>query len=210
MKYPFSYTMDVAERLTPETEIKITLENIMMPIIAAVVFQVLFIILNLIDGKDDLIVGLAGGGGFIPSAVTAFTIMAILLAFWIGIAAVNAGGNIGDALVGSAIVGLVYGVLTSLFQEVFFDKALDINGNVTEDFFIDGYFGKGMFLNILYLTTLFIMIGFIASGIAEDMFGEVDDKQAKSPTKKAPAKKAPAKKAPAKKKTTKKATKADE
>lgn len=184
---PFSHTMDVVERLTPETDLQTTLENITMPIAVAVIFNFFLLILNLIDGDDDIYVDLASS--------FSFTLMAILLALWIGVAAVNAGGNIGDALVGSAIVGLVYGLLTALFQELFWDATDELRG-----------YDKDFFLYIFVWTLLFVLVAIIGAGLAEDLFGEGDAKPAKS----APAKKAPAKKAPAKKKTTKKATTTDD
>ena len=106
--------MDVVERLTPETDFQTTLENVMMPITAAIIFQFFFLIFNLLDGDDDLYVTLAQDD--------AFRVMAILIALWIGVSTVNAGGNIGDALVGSAVVGFVYGLLTALFEELFWDQ----------------------------------------------------------------------------------------
>lgn len=180
--------MDIVERLTPDSDIKATLESLVMPITAAVTFLVLWIILNLIDGDDDMMIGLPN--------TTGFTVVAVLIAFWIGIVAVNEGGNIGDALVGAAIFGLLYGLLISLFQEVFFSG---------DEFFQDGYFGKTMILAILSSFLLFVLAAFVGAGLADDMMGGTEEKSAK-----APAQKAPAKKAPAKKKTTKKATKADE
>lgn len=189
--------MDIVERLTPDSDIKATLESLIMPVVAAVAFLVLWIILNLIDGDDDMMVGLPNGVGF--------TVVAVLIAFWIGIVAINDGGNIGDALVGAAIFGLLYGLLISVFQEVFFAD-VEFGGVVIQDeFFKDGFFGKAMILNILASMLLFVMAAFVGAGLTEDMAGGAEEKPAK-----ALAKKAPAKKAPAKKKTTKKATKADD
>ncbi|MCE7733738.1 MAG: hypothetical protein GPJ54_02595 [Candidatus Heimdallarchaeota archaeon] len=187
--------MDIVERLTPDSDIKATLESLLMPVVAAGIFLVLWIILNLIDGDDETMIGLPDSSGFV--------LVALLIAFWIGIVAVNEGGNIGDALVGAAIFGLLYGILISVFQEVFFADIKVAGVVVLDELYTDGFFGKAMILNILSWLLLFVMAAFVGAGLAEDMFGESEPK-----AKKASAKKAPAKKAPAKKKTTKKATKA--
>ena len=71
--------MDVVDRLTPSSDIKTTLTGLQMPITAAIVFQVFFIILNLIDGEDDSfsILGLHNSVGFV--------LMAVLLAIVAGL-----------------------------------------------------------------------------------------------------------------------------
>ncbi|MHA2276574.1 MAG: hypothetical protein ACXAC2_12435, partial [Candidatus Kariarchaeaceae archaeon] len=112
--------MDLVERLTPDTDIKATLESLLMPIFATGLYTLLFIIMNLWDGdKDNYVVAYWGQASAFNAGSTAFLLTVILLAFWVGIVAVNSGGNIGDALVGSAIVGLVFSLLNAIFIEVF-------------------------------------------------------------------------------------------
>lgn len=186
--------MDIVKRLTPDSDIKATLESLIMPVVAAVAFLVLWIILNLIDSDDETMIFLPDSSGFV--------LVAVLLAFWIGIVAVNDGGNIGDALVGAAIFGLLYGILISVFQEVFFADVKVAGVVVLDELYEDGFFGKAMILNILSWLVLFVMAAFVGAGLAEDMFGKSEPRAKKDPAKKT------TKKAPAKKKTTKKATKA--
>ncbi|MHA2253950.1 MAG: hypothetical protein ACXAD7_26590, partial [Candidatus Kariarchaeaceae archaeon] len=112
--------MDIVERLTPDTDIKTTLESLLMPILATGLYMLMFIIVNIWDGEDDAyILAYSGIGGFIIGGSTAFLLTTVLLSFWIGIVAIKNGGNIGDALVGSAIVGFIFSLLNAILLEAF-------------------------------------------------------------------------------------------
>ena len=115
------------ERLKPVQSFQTRLENLSMPITVLFFYQVLFAILNGIDQftdeNDDIAnnvvdrnIGLTESPGFI--------LMAVFVALWVGVTAIQEGGTVGDALLAGMFVGLGHGLLSAASGEFFSETIL--------------------------------------------------------------------------------------
>lgn len=198
--------MSVTQRLKPVQSFQTTLDNITMPITILFLSQMIFIILNLSDDLTDDNNNLADVDRNINLInSTGYTIMAILVAFWIGVTAIKGGGTVGDGLIGGIFVGFGHGLISAAVAEFFSETILR------------GDLGVEMIQYIVQWMVLFMLVAMAGAGLTEDWLSETKSAPIKvinqmmyppAKTLKKTAKKAIKK--PAKKKTTKKAAKAEE